>query len=128
MLGGKTPRHAMQTLGTEWGREFIGEDVWVNAWKAKYQREAHSIRTQPTQPVVVEDIRFQNEVDMVRDLGGIVFFVARPGVVADNTHISEQMAAKPEPYAQDQLIYNDGNLTDLRDSVVALCNRFKNRV
>src|SRR5262245_6513313 len=33
LLCGKTPRYAMQTIGTEWGRALIGEDLWVNAWK-----------------------------------------------------------------------------------------------
>ena len=32
LLGGKTPRHAMQTLGTEWGRDLISQNLWVKAW------------------------------------------------------------------------------------------------
>src|SRR6516164_9279263 len=32
LLGGVTPRHAQQTLGTEWGRACITPEVWVNAW------------------------------------------------------------------------------------------------
>ena len=32
LLCGKSPRFAMQTLGTEWGRDLIGPDLWVNAW------------------------------------------------------------------------------------------------
>jgi hypothetical protein len=27
LLGGKSPRWAMQTLGTEWGRKLIGDDL-----------------------------------------------------------------------------------------------------
>ena len=29
LLCGRTPRQALQTLGTEWGRDCIGDDVWV---------------------------------------------------------------------------------------------------
>ena len=29
MLLGQTPRHAMQTLGTEWGRGCIGGEFWT---------------------------------------------------------------------------------------------------
>ena len=29
-LNGRTPRYAMQTLGTEWGRTHMGQDFWVN--------------------------------------------------------------------------------------------------
>ena len=33
LLLNKTPRYAMQTLGTEWGRELIGENIWTHIWK-----------------------------------------------------------------------------------------------
>ncbi len=33
LLAGKTPRHAMQTLGTEWGRNCIGDGFWINLWR-----------------------------------------------------------------------------------------------
>ena len=29
VLGGRTPRYAMQSLGTEWGRQMIHPDVWI---------------------------------------------------------------------------------------------------
>lgn len=29
LLCGQTPRHAMVTLGTEWGRDMIGGDFWT---------------------------------------------------------------------------------------------------
>jgi predicted kinase len=63
LLCGKTPRHAMQTLGTEWGREHIGPDFWVKLW----QREAaqHAF-------VVVEDCRFPNEAEAIRAAGGVI--------------------------------------------------------
>ena len=32
-LGGRTARHAMQTLGTEWGRDLISPSLWTDAWK-----------------------------------------------------------------------------------------------
>jgi len=32
LLCDRTPRHAMQTLGTEWGRNQIDQDFWVNIW------------------------------------------------------------------------------------------------
>ena len=50
-LMGRTPRHALVTLGTEWGRDLIHPDLWVNAWH----------RTLPAGNVVTEDLRFRNE-------------------------------------------------------------------
>lgn len=50
--GNPTARYLMQTLGTEWGRNLIHEDLWVQAWKRKAVR---------AQIVVVDDVRFLSE-------------------------------------------------------------------
>jgi|SRR5215467_6152986 len=76
---GKTPRHAMQTLGTEWGRELIGPNFWVDNW----ERQAKTYNN-----VVVDDVRFQTEVDRVRSLGGICIRINRIGGESD-IHSSE---------------------------------------
>lgn len=74
-LGGKTPRHAMQTLGTEWGRGCMADDFWIEAASEQIEnslkRGAH---------VVIDDVRFLNEMEMIRDFGGIVVRVRRPSV------------------------------------------------
>ena len=80
LLGGQTPRRAMQTLGTEWGRALIHPDLWVLAW-------LHAIKDYPQ--VVVDDVRFPNEVETIRAAGGMVILVERPGFTAETTHPSE---------------------------------------
>lgn len=97
LLGGRTPRHAMQTLGTEWGRALIGSDLWVNAWRA----------TLPAGHVVVDDIRFANEADVVREAGGVVVRIDRPGLAAGG-HESELLE-----FDTDHVILNDGPLAQL---------------
>ncbi len=84
ILSGKSPRFAMQTLGTEWGRQIMDQDFWVNAWK-------ETSRDFPR--VVVDDVRFANEAQAIRDMGGTLIRV-RPAVdkqpQMDNaTHASE---------------------------------------
>ena len=37
MLDGRTPRWAMQSLGTEWGRTCISENLWGNLWEREVQ-------------------------------------------------------------------------------------------
>src|SRR3974390_129308 len=71
LLCGKTPRYAMQTIGTEWGRDTIGRSLWVNAWKHAVSKQRDFI------PVVADDVRFDNEVEAVRSLGGIVVRIQR---------------------------------------------------
>ena len=103
-LCGQTPRHAMVTLGTEWGRQMIGEDIWVEAWK-----RAVRPHLERGVDVLTEDLRFPNEYEAVRSLGGIVVRVTRPGLIPGD-HESEQHALK---FAADIEIVNDGDLSAL---------------
>ena len=57
-LGKQTLRFAMQTLGTEWGRETIADDLWVRT----AEREILN-RLKSGQNVVVDDMRFVNEYE-----------------------------------------------------------------
>jgi len=99
LLCGQTPRHAMQTLGTEWGRELIGWDLWVNGWKAAVERLPHETL------VVVDDVRFENEAAAIRARDGLLFEILRPGQLLDSFHFhcSENSPLKAGP-----VIVNDG--------------------
>lgn len=86
LLGGKTPRWAMQTIGTEWGRKLIGDDLWIRAWQ-------HAVSQLPAGvPVVVDDCRFPNEAAAVQAAGGILVRIDRPGAGTASVHESEQHA------------------------------------
>jgi hypothetical protein len=67
LLGGRSPRHAMITLGTEWGRDLIHPELWVRTWQARVRLELER-----GNPVVCDDLRFPNECAAVRELGGRV--------------------------------------------------------
>lgn len=97
-FGGATPRHMMQTLGTEWGRTCVDTNLWVRAWEASLPRN---------RDVVADDVRFQNEAQAIKRLGGILIFIDRPGV-SIGAHASEQQLLAP-----DITIKNDGSLDDL---------------
>jgi len=83
-LGGRTPTHAMQTLGTEWGRECIAPDLWLSIWSAR------TAAAQAQGVMVINDsVRFENEAAAIRDMGGLVVrLVGRSGDLAA-THASE---------------------------------------
>ena len=78
----KTPRYAMQTLGTEWGRNCMGEDFWVYLWK-------HKAMDYGTANIVVDDVRFSNEVDAIHTLGGRVIKIEREMARPAIDHTSE---------------------------------------
>lgn len=83
-LGGRSPRYAMVTLGTEWGRDLMASDLWIGIAERRIGLFDH---------VVVSDVRFPNEVAMVKRLGGEVFRVERTGSGAADPHPSESQIA-----------------------------------
>lgn len=105
LLCGKTPRHAMQTLGTEWGRDLIGEDLWINAWKRSVEDYQH---------VVVDDLRFPNEYELLRRMDAHIVRVVRRSVIPIVGHVSE---AHVESMRPDFTIQNDGTLEELEHTV-----------
>jgi len=70
-IGGRTPRHVMQTLGSEWGRDQIAASIWVDLARAECLRLMAAGHR-----VVIDDVRFENEAQMVRELGGAVVGVS----------------------------------------------------
>lgn len=80
---GVSPRRLAQTLGTEWGRELIAPDVWL-----RVAERAITEALREGALVVVPDIRFDNEAEMIRRLDGIVVRVERD-VAAVEAHVSE---------------------------------------
>ncbi len=85
-LLGKTPRWAMQSLGSEWGRDLIGQTFWADIWIARAKKIVDSGRC-----VVVDDCRFENEHYAIQDLGGVQIRILRdPLVGAERSpHVSE---------------------------------------
>jgi hypothetical protein len=101
LLAGQTPRHAMQTLGTEWGRQCIAPDLWV----ALCRREIALCLAQG-ESVVVDDVRFENEAAVIRALGGCVLSIDR-AENADKSHVSEAGVAADMSY------FNTGSRAEL---------------
>lgn len=96
-------RRLLQRMGTEVGRELIGDTIWVD------ELDKHSGR------IVVTDLRFPNEYDKVKSLGGKVWRVNRIDVTAVNAHVSEIAL---DSHVFDGYLRNDGTLDDLRNNVL----------
>lgn len=104
----KTPREIMQVLGTEVGRG-IHAETWVRAARREW-----SVHLGLGNCVVVADVRYPNEVKTIREDGGVVWRIRRPGLVptVGATHTSEALALGPAE-AFDGDIDNDGTVEDL---------------
>ena len=112
LLLGRSPRYAMQTLGTEWGRKCLGEDFWVNYWFARVQRH---FAASPGARVVVDDVRYPNELQAVAGLNGRLWWVTRPGVRALGGHSSEHGLAGE--FARFEEVHNSSGLAELAEVV-----------
>jgi hypothetical protein len=94
-------RDFLQRLGTEGGRQVLGQNVWVDLTLAGVDDD---------EDVVITDVRFANEALAILNRGGHVIRVTRPGVGPVNDHPSERALdgmLLPE-------VGNDGSLEDLR--------------
>ena len=103
-------RRLLQQLGTEVGRNMVGENVWVNIMARKIDDHRGA-----GHPVVVTGIRFPNEVEMIRELGGQAVWIHRPGIEAPTSdtaaHASENSVG-PDDFAV--TLDNDSTLEALR--------------
>lgn len=98
-------RAYLQRLGTECGRELLGENIWVNATLRGYD------------DIVVTDVRFPNEAQAIEDRDGRVVRIVRPGVGPANEHVSETAMDDWDCYVT---INNDGTIEDLHRSILDL--------
>lgn len=76
LLGGKSARYALSTLGTDWGRKMITPDLWANAVRLRI--EQHLSESLNPAPIVIDDLRFSNDWDVVQQFGGIILTIRRP--------------------------------------------------
>ena len=107
---GKSPRYLAQTLGTEWGRELINEDIWVLLAKGRW----HHLNAGGKGRMIVSDVRFKNEAEWIRSEGGIIISLVR-----DSGHEMDNRGHKSEdglpPHLIDALVYNDGTVKEMYD-------------
>lgn len=90
-----TSRYMQQTLGTDWGRNTIHEDVWVFAMgqkvdilMSKFAASRHAgDKIFPS--MIFDDVRYDNEAIFIKAKGGTIIELGRPDVQRDNTHESE---------------------------------------
>lgn len=113
LLCGQTPRHAMQTLGVEWGREQIGVDLWTNAAMMQVAR----LRAD-WQSVVIDDCRFANEAQAVREAGGHVVYLTGTRSHDVPTHASERGI---DPGLVSAVVPNDGTPEQVMRAVLRAC-------
>lgn len=102
---GKSPRQLMQTLGTEWGRNQVHPELWVMLTEQKVKNAVEF-----NLPLVISDVRFYNEANMILKHGGELWFVSRNTSEQVNPHSSETADWGRWPL---KTIENNGSLEEL---------------
>ncbi len=120
----KKDRKLLQWLGTDWGRDTISTTLWVDLWKAAAQEAGYDAAYYQRQEAVIvcDDVRFDNEAETVRSMGGTVIKLTRP----DNTSHAEGgvgiVAHKSElgvsPSLIDHTVENNGTLEEFRQKLI----------
>lgn len=107
---GKSPRQLMQTLGTEWGRNLVNPDLWLIV--ARGSIEQHWSQSNR---VVITDVRFENEANLIREMGGVVWHVLRAASGTQHAHASENgVSFQPDT---DRMIDNNTSFEELFNQV-----------
>ena len=136
-----TPRLLLQIIGTECGREIIHPDVWVNSTMegyVPYSARGSEYECEESKWLIT-DLRFPNELNSVKNRGGITIRVNRHAYnrnfnsdkepiefkeqVQEDTHPSETAL---DEATFDYTIENDGTLDDLVTKVTEIYVSYKN--
>ena len=108
-----SPRYLMTSLGTDWGRKMVRNDIWLLAFRKRIQDSEADV-------ILVPDVRFNNEASEIIRMGGKIISVQKPVYNPIISHESEQGI---DPSFFSETVQNDGSLEKLQCSVVKV---FKN--
>lgn len=119
-------REFLQKLGTDAVRDGLHKNAWVNALMADYKATVvnpvkfggTAIGEYPNW--IVTDCRFFNEAKAIKDKGGVIIRIDRPGVKPVNAHPSETAL---DDWNFDYKIANASDLVALKQSVEVLLNK-----
>lgn len=99
-------RKLMQTLGTEWGRESINENLWVLQMIRTIQAMENG---DSSEGYVISDVRFGNEAGWIRQVGTLLH-IQRDHDIEVRAHKSENGI---EPLEGEWIVYNNGDIQHL---------------
>ena len=107
-----TVRRVLQWWGTEY-RRAQDPDYWTRAWQRKVaQYDLQQIH------ILIDDVRFVNELAVVREVGGKIIKIDRPGFAAGGNHSSETALDGCDDWSGE--ILNDATLDQFKEKVETL--------
>jgi len=118
-------RSIMQTIG-DGLRQYVGDDVWLNGLFGSGNQQAVTDLTWINDWWIIEDLRYPNEAEKIKSLGGYLIRVNRDDA-QDNTHIAENSLSKWSEW--DLIITNNYKSVDeARSEIHKIANEFVKEV
>lgn len=116
-------RVLLQWLGTDWGRNTISKTLWVDLWKAKVK----ALSVDPRNIILCDDVRFDNEAETIKDLGGTVVKIEGPtrGAVEGLKFHSSESGISTN--LVDYVINNDGSKEEFKDYIYEFLKTLENK-
>ena len=108
-----TPRKMFQMIGTDVMRKHFNQDIWVLVLKKKLND--YSIKNKN---IIITDIRFINEYNMVSEIGGKMIKIIRTNMHTYN-HSSENNI---DNFKSDFIINNNSSIENLYNKVRTIMN------
>lgn len=112
-----TSRRIQQVIGTEAGRDALDPNIWTTIAGRKVRRLLDQ-----GERVVIDDMRFPNEYDTVKQMGGECWCVYNPRVpIPVSDHPSEGLLSE---HSFNEALINDGTVEDLEQEILRRITRF----
>lgn len=127
---GCTPRTVLQYVGTNLLRDQLEtiipdleKNIFTHHFKLWYEEQKQK---NPDIKIVIADVRFQNEVDVIHSLGGIIIKIVRNVDNTDDLHSTHASETELEAVQNfDYIIPNSSTIDDLQNSLISLTSKLQ---
>jgi len=102
----RSPRYLAQTIGTEWGRNCVSPDLWLNL---------ALVNVEDFGRLAITDVRFDNEAKQIQWLGGVIIQVNR--LASDGADIGHDSEVGIKDISDVIVLNNYGTVIDLSKQV-----------
>jgi hypothetical protein len=96
-------RQLLQYWGTNVMRKYLGDQLWCLA----------TLRLGEIHDLIVSDMRFKAEASAVKEKGGIIIYIDRPGCEVGNHQSEKEAFELYQTGKYDYVIHNNGTLKEL---------------
>lgn len=103
-------RRLLQRMGTEAGRDILGQDIWVDA----------VFNNMGSGDYCISDMRFPNEAQRVVDNNGVTVRIIRDGIIPANNHPGEVAL---DNWDFDYIVYNNHGIDNLEEMADKILNK-----